>query len=226
LISMASAVLGVLIPAVLVLVLMVWFLICKAPLMEAITVVDSGDGDHMNETNTRNKDDDGANLFSSLAAMQEIFADHAADDAMRCVKRALDKASTNMMLTDNEDKVVYMNNAFARMMQRTETDLRCDLPTFRADALLGRTFLDIYPSQISERQRLSELQDTCSTKMHLGGHAFHLVAEPVLDDRGQRLGTQVEWIDRTLDVAVGEELGCNNGIGHAWMSARLNRELN
>ncbi|PQJ95191.1 hypothetical protein [Chromatium okenii] len=42
--------------------------------------------------------------------------------------------------------------------------------------------------------------------MTAGGHNFQLVANPVFNSDGERLGTVVEWLDRTAEVAAEREL--------------------
>ncbi len=102
------------------------------------------------------------------------------------------------MLADNDGKIIYCNAAVLEMMRKAEPDLRKGLPSFRADAIVGSNF-DIYHRNPShQRNLLATLKAPTRTQINVSGRTFSLVATPVLE-AGVRLGTVVEWLDRTGD---------------------------
>lgn len=54
------------------------------------------------------------------------------------VRNALDKASTNIMLADNDGQIVYCNEAVLVMLRGAESDIRKELPAFSAEGLLAQ----------------------------------------------------------------------------------------
>ncbi len=129
-----------------------------------------------------------------------------AADNMR-VKVALDNVSTNVMMADTENRIIYVNKSMTQMFQNAASALRRDLPTFDPDKLIGAS-MDLFHRSPAHQQRLlAAMRGASSSDMKLGGRSFHIVANPVLDAQGQRIGTVVEWVDRTQEVAVEEEIG-------------------
>lgn len=124
----------------------------------------------------------------------------------RRVKIALDNASTNVMVADDQFNIVYMNEAVTSMMRNAEGDLKKDLPRFDVNNLIGSN-IDIYHKNPShQRGMVAAMQSTYKTEIMVGGRTFALVANPILDDDGSRLGTIVEWRDRTIELSVEQEI--------------------
>ena len=122
------------------------------------------------------------------------------------VRIALDNGSTNTMIADPDNNIVYLNEALTDMMSNAESDLRRDLPGFQANKLMGAN-MDIFHKNPAHQQRLiRDLQDTYEAQIKVGGRTFRLVANPVVDDDGERLGTVVEWLDRTQEVMIENEV--------------------
>jgi methyl-accepting chemotaxis protein len=88
------------------------------------------------------------------------------------------------------------------MMRAAEADIRKDLPQFRADGILGANFDIYHRNPVHQRNMLAHLQGTHRTEMNIGGRRFALAATSIINERGQRLGTVVEWRDRTAEVAI------------------------
>lgn len=113
-------------------------------------------------------------------------------------KAALDNASVNVMIADNERNIVYANRAVLDMLRAAESDLRQLLPHFSVDKVVGSN-MDIYhKNPAHQRDLLANMRDTYKTQLHLNGRVFSLIANPILDEHGNRLGSVVEWGDITV----------------------------
>ncbi len=119
---------------------------------------------------------------------------------------ALEVASANFMITDEEHKIIAVNTSAREMFHKVEEELRLDLPDFNADALVGSS-IDLFQAGMLE-QRTSSTQH----RLTLGGRSFDLVLTPVLNDQGEHLGSAVEWKDMTQQLAIEQEVA---GIVHA-----------
>ena len=53
---------------------------------------------------------------------------------------------------------------------------------------------------------LDKLKTTYKTEILVGGRTFALTANPILSDEDIRIGTVVEWVDRTAEVAIEREI--------------------
>ena len=135
-----------------------------------------------------------------------LTAEREAANATLRIKVALDVSSNNVMVADPDGQIVYCNMAVLSMMRAAESDIRTQLPNFRADAILGSNF-DIYHKQSThQRNLLAALKGTHRAALTIGGRHFNLVATPILNEHGERLGTVVEWLDRTAEVLVEQEV--------------------
>jgi len=123
----------------------------------------------------------------------------------RRIQSALDKASTNVMVIDDAERIIYMNAAMTRLLRDSESDIRRDLPDFDAAALLGRPFATLQPPSAAPTP-LSDLSAERIEEIQLGGRLLRRVANPVLNEQGERLGSVVEWTDRTTEVGIEREL--------------------
>jgi methyl-accepting chemotaxis protein len=159
---------------------------------------------------------------------------------MTRIKQALDAASSSLMLADENFDIIYLNRAAERLFNRCDQDFRRDLPQFDGSRMLNCN-IDIFQREPAlQRQTLAHLTGAQSTDIRIGDHALRIVSTPVSDRDGQRIGTVVEWLDRSVEVNAEEELGrvvesalegdlsarieTRNKEGfHATMAASLNR---
>ena len=122
------------------------------------------------------------------------------------IKQALDACSTNVMIGDDRNNIIYMNESVANMMLDVEADLKQALPNFDAHNIIGQS-IDIYhKNPAHQRGMLSSLQDTYRTQIEVGGRTFALVANPIFNQQNERIGTVVEWNDRTQEVKAENEV--------------------
>ncbi|MBK1642237.1 chemotaxis protein [Chromatium okenii] len=200
------------------------------PLLNVVQIFTKiGNGDYSNRIESNRRDEIGT-LLRALDTMQHNLderttTEQAAANTMRRITSALDKASTSMMVADQEGTLIYVNTAFTQMMQIAEEDLRRDLPNFTAADLLGRGLTDFHRHPEHQRHLLRDLHQTYNTLMTASGRHFRLIANPVFNDEGERLGTVVEWLDRTAEVAAEQELETLlAAVAQGDFSQRLNLE--
>ncbi|WP_373298415.1 methyl-accepting chemotaxis protein, partial [Paludibacterium paludis] len=132
----------------------------------------------------------------------------AADKAVENirVRIALDNVSTSVMIADNDRNIIYTNRSVGDMLMRAEADLRRALPQFDARNVLGANMDIFHRNPAHQRELLANLRGTYRAEIKVGGRVFALAASPVFNARGERLGSVVEWKDRTDEVHVEEEV--------------------
>ncbi len=134
---------------------------------------------------------------------KKLFEQHA-KDAMR-VRIALDSAQANVMIADNDRNIVYINSSLEKMLKEKEREVQQDVPNFRADDLVG-TCVDVFHKNPNHQKSIiNGLEDHLSTRLVLGGITFGLIATPIFDENGDRLGTSVEWSDMTQQLLFEEQ---------------------
>lgn len=144
-----------------------------------------------------------ADMTDELARLAE--EKRIADENTR-VRLALDACSANTMIADNEFNVIYTNDAVNEMLQHAESDIRKDLPKFNANQVMGSSIDIFHKNPSHQRGMVSALTDTYKTEIIVGGRTFGLIASPITNLEGERLGTVVEWNDRTQEVSVEKEV--------------------
>ncbi|WP_410498994.1 methyl-accepting chemotaxis protein [Chitinibacter sp. S2-10] len=119
---------------------------------------------------------------------------------------ALEATSTNVMLADENRTIVYMNKAVTAMLSRVQNELRKALPHFDVSKLIGANIDTFHRNPSHQANLLANLTGTYRSQITVAGQTFVLIANPVFDSEGKRLGSVVEWIDRTAEVAVESEV--------------------
>lgn len=113
------------------------------------------------------------------------------------IKTALDNANANVMIADNDRNIIYVNKAVVRMLRDNEGQIQENLPHFSADDLVGTNIDKFHKNPEHQISMLAKLQKMYKTQITLGGVTFGLLANPIFDARGNRVGTSVEWEDLT-----------------------------
>ncbi|HEX5354671.1 MAG TPA: methyl-accepting chemotaxis protein [Aquabacterium sp.] len=142
--------------------------------------------------------------LTDFLAAQERERKQAAENAR--VKQALDCCSTNVMIADPAGEIIYTNDSVIAMLSRNEAELRKSLPQFSASRVLGSNFDSFHKNPSHQRNMLSMLKTEHKTQIKVGNLFFALTANPISDDKGDRLGTVVEWKDRTAEVLAEQEV--------------------
>jgi methyl-accepting chemotaxis protein len=132
----------------------------------------------------------------------------AADSAVSNVRvvNALNKASTNVLIADTNYNILFINETMVSMLRGNAFEMQKTLPDVHVDTLIGSS-MDVFhidPSQ--QRQMLQTMNGTVRTQIQVGNLYFALTANPIVDDNGKRLGTVVEWLDRTIEVDAEQEI--------------------
>lgn len=148
-----------------------------------------------------------ARISEAIDQVQQALA-QAAQTAITNARvvQALNKASTNVMIADAGNNIIFMNETVRGMMLRNEAELRKTLPTFDARHLMGKNMDVFHKNPAHQRDMLARLQGTYRTQIQVGSLYFGLVANPIADEHGNRLGAVVEWSDRTTEVGVEQEV--------------------
>lgn len=153
------------------------------------------------------KQEEQAKLTATAAEKARIAAEKAEAQAKEVlmIKKALDSSATSTMIADKDYNLVYTNDSLNTMMSDAEADLRKALPQFKADDLVGKN-IDIFHKDPShQRGMLDKLNQTYQTDITVGPRTLSITATPIMDN-GQRVGTVVEWADRTAEIAIESEI--------------------
>ncbi|MGZ4969804.1 MAG: methyl-accepting chemotaxis protein [Methylobacter sp.] len=152
--------------------------------------------------------DEIGDLLRSMETMQQqllarITADRKAADETLRVKIALDNVSTGVMIADNDRNIIYANQKVTHILGKTETEAKRQ---FSLDKLLGAKMDNFHENPTHQAKILAALTGNHEASMTIAGRSMVVIASPVINEHGQRLGTVAEWHDRTDEVTAESEV--------------------
>ncbi len=196
-------------------------------LFRAVSIADRIASDDLDsEIVVKTKDEIGQ-LMNSLSEMQSnlkerIQSERAAAAENDRVKQSLDNVSGNVMIADTDLTIIYMNDAMKKMLQNSEENLKKDLPKFNANHLMGKHIEVLYQNPDVQCKELANFQSANTSDRIIGGLSMRVTANPVTNGEGERLGTVLEWQDRTDEVAIEKEI---QGIVDASLRGDLGKSV-
>ncbi|XDD47968.1 methyl-accepting chemotaxis protein [Leptospira sp. WS39.C2] len=113
------------------------------------------------------------------------------------IKTALDSVSTNVMISDLNLDVVYMNKSIHKMFANSEVDIQKQIRNFSLKNLMGSNIDGYHKDPSHQRKLLASFTSEHRTSIKIGNREFTLIANPILTEKGDRLGSVVEWADVT-----------------------------
>ena len=113
----------------------------------------------------------------------------------KLILKTLDKVSSNVMIADNDWRIVYINEALKHFLGEAEQAIQTELPDFSVDRLVGRSINVFHREPERQNALIAGLQAAHGTTIKVGGVHFDLRAKPIFDGNGTRAGTSVEWGD-------------------------------
>jgi methyl-accepting chemotaxis protein len=122
------------------------------------------------------------------------------------IRQALDKASTSVVLADASHQIIYVNETAKASFTRNAQEIRATLPNFEPARLRGSSLESLSPDPATQRRLIDNLEGAEVQELVLGDFTFRTVTNPVVADNGERLGTVMEWSQRTQEVRVEKEL--------------------
>ncbi len=122
------------------------------------------------------------------------------------IRVALDNVSTNVMVADNDRKVIYMNKSIYKMFSNAESDIKKEFSHFDSKNLIGMNIDRFHKQPEKQKGILGSFNNTHHAVINIGGRIFDLGANPIINEKGERLGSVVEWADITEEYAVQKEI--------------------
>ena len=155
------------------------------------------------------------NLLRSLNKMQNnlklrIEADQKALAKNTRIKQALDNISANMLVVDVNNTIVYSNNAMDNFFRFARRQLESENANLDISNVVGQhSLFELLPN--AQRQLNTLLHNESNNNesrchIQLTDLQITLTANPVLNSEGRRLGTVIEWKDRTIELATEKEV--------------------
>ncbi len=167
------------------------------------------DGHLSREINLRKDDKD--SLLYSIKNMQEKLLVRRTEERQTAaeilrIKIGLDNASKGIMMADNNRNLVYLNDAAKKILQQYASEIEGKEPYFDVENLIGLNIDRFHQNSGHQMELLNSLTDSVFSYAKLGSRTMTIVASPILNERGERLGTVAEWYDCTAETVVEQEV--------------------
>ena len=107
---------------------------------------------------------------------------------------ALDAVRANVMISDANLNIVYMNPAVREFLEKVEDDLRKELPRFSMAKMIGSNIDIFHKNPSHQRTMLAQLKQRHNATITVGSHTFDLLVTPLMAGN-KRTGFVVEWAD-------------------------------
>jgi methyl-accepting chemotaxis protein len=122
------------------------------------------------------------------------------------IRAALEHVHAGVMLVDSNAIVVYMNGALLAILRKQAGTIRRQLPQFDPERILGGSLEIFHQVTALQSKQMAALTTPHTEEFKIGEASLRIVASPALNGDGQRVGTVVQWTDRTQVVAREEEV--------------------
>jgi len=118
---------------------------------------------------------------------------------------ALDTASSNIMVTDENFVIKRINKSLQTMFERNEAKLKMVLPDFSLASLIGSNMDAFHQNPDHQRKLLANLTRPWQGELTIAGLVLRLTVVPIMRNQ-QCVGYVVEWLDRTIEAGVVAEI--------------------
>lgn len=145
----------------------------------------------------------------------------AAGENLR-IRQALDVVPSAVMVADVQGVIRYANKSVTDLLARIESDLRTVVPNFDHTKIIGQNFDVFHRNPAHQRGIVDKLTKPHRAQVKFANSVVRLIATPMFDSTGQRLGAVLEWVDRTAEVNVETEV---TAVVQAASRGEFNRRL-
>ena len=128
-----------------------------------------------------------------------------ADEGMR-IKMALDGSGTAMTISNENNALIYMNAASEALWRIMEPEMRARVPGFSVSNMYQHCLVDFFDDEATKVAFRGELAAPRTLDVAMCGRFLQVTATPVRDRQGKYLGRASQWLDRTDEVAVENEV--------------------
>jgi methyl-accepting chemotaxis protein len=173
------------------------------------------------------RDDQFGDLYRAIYATGVKLGDDLAQvkqansESLRII-RGLENVQSSVLIANSNLEIIFVNQSAKKLFTNAESDIRQQLPNFKAANLLG-TNIDIFHKNPSyQRNLLANLHDSITSKLILAGRTMQVIAKPVIAENGERIGYVAEWLDRTLEAQIEQDIeNLVNSVKIGDLSARI-----
>ena len=122
------------------------------------------------------------------------------------IRQALDSSSTCTMIADSEHHIIYANNSLKHMMHDASNDFATEFNQVNADNIVGQHINIFNTHSVLQEATINQLTQSVSADIEVGSHILSITTSPINNKKMERIGTVIEWSDKTAEVGIAKEI--------------------
>lgn len=152
----------------------------------------------------------------------EMFKSKAKSSSL--LVSAIEHVNSNVMIADNDRKIRFINHALKDYLTSMESEIQKDLPHFSVENLVGQTVDVFHKKPEHQKQMIASMDGRLETTIKVGDALFDLIARPLNDSRGRRIGTMVEWVDTAARMKIADFQAQIEAVGRSQAAIAFDAE--
>ena len=150
-------------------------------------------------------------IFKGLAAMQSGLKKSTERDRKLArdngrIKAALDNVASSVMVTDANMDIIYLNQAAITMFEVAQKNIKTSIDDFNANNLTAKNIAYFDTGADKILSNIDNIYNSVEKRVDLGTHSFIVTISAVVDENNEKIGSVLEWKDRTQELAVEKEV--------------------
>ncbi|MCB1754033.1 MAG: methyl-accepting chemotaxis protein [Gammaproteobacteria bacterium] len=171
--------------------------------------------------------DEQRGVYRSVLQMQKTLRESLGKERIIAnensrIRRALDNVSGNVMVADSDSKVIYVNKSMTTLLSALQPDMETIVDGFDPAEVVGSELTCLHMDEALKECLEGRLASDHTAEITIGSRYIRIIAIPVFTDEDERLGTVLEWFDRTQEIAIEEEI---KNIVHSAQSGDLGQRI-
>ncbi|MHB2167187.1 methyl-accepting chemotaxis protein [Alsobacter sp. R-9] len=144
------------------------------------------------------------NQIGDIARALKMFQGLGAQQTLTLA--ALDGSPTMLMITDPDERIIYMSSALGRLIRQLEPNFRTTNPSFSLEWMQGQ-HIDCYRTNPAlKRDLISDNGETRKVRYVVGGRTIMVDMAYIYNAAKERIGHTLEWRDVTTELEAEAEV--------------------
>jgi methyl-accepting chemotaxis protein len=132
-------------------------------------------------------------------------AKRVGNEALR-IKIALDCVSAPVTVSDDDNQVIYFNEAMRKQIRLMQPEMQKKFPSFTEEHFLGQKVGSFFEEESVRTAYAAPLDAPKTFDIPMAGRDMRLQPSPIFNSERVYLGRVTQWVDRTAEVAVEREV--------------------
>ncbi len=122
------------------------------------------------------------------------------------IKQAIDNVDSNIMITDMDNNIIYMNQSLLKMMHKSRDSFNGIINGFNPDDVVGSCASIFYANNEFKQHLGKQITAPVIFETRIGDCNLRITATQVTNENGDHVGTVMIWADCFQEVVIEADL--------------------